>query len=356
VIHAFTSSAPNYFGKARVLFQTLRRHAPQLALHWMLIDRRRDDLQCLASREVDHVSFIDDFPRLFPPAWVFGHDLVELATAVKPEIALALLGREDCEMVVYFDPDIALFSPLDDLVASSTSASVLLTPHLLRPEKDAKAILDHEVCTLRNGIYNLGFVAVRNCEEGRAFLAWWRERCRLLCTTETASGTFTDQKWVDLAPLFFPGLRIVRDPRFNVAPWNLNQRRLEGTFDEGFTVEGRPLGFYHFTGFDSGAHQQVVDWYGRGNAAAHMLVQWYGQRSRFLTPDVDLAWRLGCYADGREILPEHRRIYRQRADLREAFPDPFAEATPGTFAGWLQADGAYGSPRLVHAPAGDAEP
>jgi hypothetical protein len=34
-------------------------------------------------------------------------------------------------------------------------------------------------------------------------------------------------------------------------------------------------------------------------------------------------WAYGSYADGTTITRDHRRLYRDRADLQERFPDPF---------------------------------
>jgi hypothetical protein len=143
------------------------------------------------------------------------------------------------------------------------------------------------------------------------------------CVDDKARGLFTDQKWVDLAPGFFDGVRILRNPRLNVAPWNIGQRKVSGTFDVGFRVEGEPLGFYHFTGFDSGSHEQMVQKYAPDNASLRMLIEWYTRRTRELALDGDSSWALGYYEDGTPIEPLHRTIYRSRRDLIEAFPDPF---------------------------------
>ncbi len=347
MIHAFTCSAANYAGKVRVLMESLERHAPTLQRHWVVVDRRSEELAAELSAPGIELAFLDDFGELFSWPWIFGHDLIELATGVKPDLALALLSRRDCDLVLYLDPDVALFSPIDDLLTTALEHSVLLTPHLLRPETQARPILDHELCALRNGLYNLGFFAVHDDEGGRGFLRWWRDRCRLLCTSDSTSGAFTDQKWVDLAPLFFPEISVVRDPRFNVAPWNLNQRKLRGTFDTGFTVEGRPLGFYHFTGFDSGAHQQVLAHYG-DDRAARDLAHWYALRSHSFLPSLDLGWRLGRYRDGTPILTWHRRLYRTRIDLREAFPDPYAAGPPPSYTAWIADHSEDGLPRRRH--------
>ena len=44
---------------------------------------------------------------------------------------------------------------------------------------------------------------------------------------------------MDLALGFFENVIILRSPRFNVAPCNLSQRNISGTFDFLFRVEGR---------------------------------------------------------------------------------------------------------------------
>src|SRR5436189_299366 len=79
---------------------------------------------------------------------------------------------------------------------------------------------------------------------------WLAQRTQYLCRAEVANGLFTDQKWVNFAPVFFDGVAILKSPRHNVATWNLTTRRMSGDFGAGFEVDGEPLGFYHFTGFD----------------------------------------------------------------------------------------------------------
>ncbi len=59
---------------------------------------------------------------------------------------------------------------------------------------------------------------------------------------------FTDQRWVDFVPSFFEHY-ILKDPGYNVAYWNLHGRELRAESD-GYLVDGAPLRFFHFSGFD----------------------------------------------------------------------------------------------------------
>lgn len=351
MIHVLTSSAPNYIGKVRALFESLRVHCGDMTTHWLVADARQAHPPgSLSDGSIDDILFVDDFDSFDDRGWLFRHNIVELCTAIKPEVALRLLSRKDCDLLLYFDPDMVIFSPLDDLLEQLRHASLVLTPHLLKPQREPDAVLDHELCSLRHGVFNLGFFGVRKSAEGEAFLKWWHERCRAFCWGDWREGVFTDQKWCNFVPAFFPDAAILRSSRFNVAPWNINQRHLAGTFDEGFEVDGDPLGFYHFTGFDSGAHEQVIQKYAAGNQAVFSLVRWYGQRTRYLAPEHGIAWSLGSYDNGQEVAASHRVIYRQRPDLQSVFPDPYRTSGDDlTFLRWVTQTGPVEYPELLSA-------
>lgn len=357
-IYAFTSAACNYLPKVRLLIQSLKRHHPEIRLVLALSDLT-DDPESLRGEAWDEIMPIDTLNIPDWRRWAFTHDIVELSTAIKPFILQRLLDRPDCGGVFYFDPDMVLFSRLDDLIDRLQHADIVLTPHQNKPETGLGEVMDNEISSLKHGVYNLGFIGVRPTDTGKAFARWWAERIYYFCRDDIPNGLFTDQRWIDLAPALFSGVDILRSSRFNVAPWNLTTRTVSGSLAEGFVVDGEPLGFYHFTGFDSGAHHIMTGKYCGDSAAIGELVRWYEQETGGWRDDPlsGRPWAFGRFADGTKINRAQRLIYRSRPDLQQRYADPFAASSgdDGTFAGWCQRQGAGEYPTLLPEPVQDAD-
>lgn len=341
-VHAFTSITSNYIPKARVLAASLKAQHPEWKFHVVLSDEppRGDWLDSL---HFDSVIRAEELPIERFRAWAFGHTIVELCTAVKGPALQAIRRRCGAEAVMYFDPDICVTGRLDDLMARlEVGASVLLTPHLTDAETTPRGIEDNEIAALKHGVYNLGFLAVKMDGNGQRFSDWWAERLLGWCEDYIPGGLFTDQRWADLAPALFDGVHVVRSPRYNVATWNLSNRRVEGEPPAGLRVNGEPMGFYHFSGLDKGALATMLDIYGRQSPTVQRFLAWYLKRcdEEGQAQIGDTPWAWGTYADGTPITRDERLLYRLRADLQEAFPNPYAIAGDGGYRAWFAANAA----------------
>ncbi|WP_370558362.1 hypothetical protein [Edwardsiella tarda] len=106
-----------------------------------------------------------------------------------------------------------------------------------------------------------------------------------------------------------------------MATWNLTTR--EFTVDEqgNYFVDGEPLGFYHFTGFDSGAHRIMATKNAGENSDVHKLINWYDDQTKNLAQDplAKVSWAYGLHSDGSPISKAQRLVYRERLDLQKAF-------------------------------------
>jgi hypothetical protein len=341
----FTSCASNYIPKARVLAESVKKLHPEIDVHLLLADNppegwSLDDEAFDALMPASELG-IEDYDR-----WIFGHRIVEACTAVKP-FMLQYLLKQDYDQVIYFDPDIAVFSSLQPVLEAFEKGSILLTPHINQPEASTEAIKDNELNSLKHGLYNFGFVAVKNDEAGRSYADWWAERCYFRCFDDIAGGNFTDQKWNDLVPIFFEQSYLLKHPGCNVATWNYAQRKLEGNLKKGITVNGKPLIFHHFTGFDSGAHLLMRDKYGKDMPAALELSKWYVDSCKAYAEEKleAVPWAYGFYDNKEPVQAHHRALYRHRKDLRASFPNPLSTEKQGEYESsyyhWLKQEGLF---------------
>jgi hypothetical protein len=242
----FTICSNNYMPFAQVLFDSVRRYHSDAALFLCLADRLPDT----PSRSVHDWTVIEahDLPIPDFPSFAFRYDIMEFNTALKPFMFLHLLDDRGFDAVIYFDPDIEVFAPLTGVVAAlQAGASFFFTPHLCAPNESRQE--PNDLMIMRAGAYNLGFLAVSRSEETAELLSWWARRLRYQCINAQAEGIFVDQKFMDLVPGFASSVAISHDTTLNVAYWNLEQRALAQTA-EGWTVDGAPLTFFHFSGFN----------------------------------------------------------------------------------------------------------
>jgi hypothetical protein len=340
-IHAFTSCSYSYLNRARVLASTLRHHHPDWVIWLVMTDKEPDGFSFdLEKEDYDHILTAEDLFADESERWLFGHDIVEACTAVKGRACVRILELENCEKLFYFDPDIAIFNPMTPVEDLLDTFSIILTPHQSDPDpKDQKfAIRDNEVTSLNYGIFNLGFVAIANDGEGRRFARWWDDRLTDWCHDRLDIGLFVDQKWCNLVPCFFDDVKVLRDPGFNVASWNLSQRTMRYDQEGTALINGVPLRFYHFTKLGP-VGDTMTQRYARDNIEVYELWWWY-RNEVMAASDVGIPkgwWYYGTFDNGMKIPKSVRELYRDRRDLREAFPTPF-NSGDGSFHSWLIAN------------------
>lgn len=338
-MHFYTSVAQNYLPKARVLAKSVRKYCKDSYFSLVISDNLPDNFD-LSQEPFDEVVHITELgiPVENLNNWIFIHRVVEICTAVKGQALLNFLQAGHSNKVVYLDPDTAVFDDLTELEGLLDEHSIVLTPHITIPEEGEQAIWDNEICALKHGVNNLGFVAVRNSEDGLAFAKFWRDRLLHFCYDDIPNGIFTDQRWVDLAVGYFDGVHVLRKPNYNVATWNISHRQVEEK-DGRFYVNGLPLQFYHFSGFDSGAQESMLARYGKDNPALYKLREWYivqqdenGQQELGKKP-ITYAF----YSNGEKIPDGARLMMRNDKTVQAQFgqEDPFD--ANGAYYAWSKA-------------------
>lgn len=336
---ACTVASKNYFAHLRVLAKSLRGYHPRLPVFVLLVDTVDGRFEPAA--EPFQLITVDELSNLPNPKHVFlKYDIQELNAAVKPYFFELLFRRHGLEKLLYFDPDIWILSPTDPLWELLDRHACLLTPHILEPIEDDRR--PAEIDILRAGLHNLGFLGLSDRPSTRAFLHWWQQRLYDGCWMEPDRGFHADQRWVDLAPLLFDGFHILREPEYNVAHWNLHARapRIRVTPD-GATVDGRPLRFFHFSGFDPEDPDQVSKHQDRFRMGQieHLRPLFERYRDLLLAHGYRAArpwpYAYGLFESGARIPVEARRLYRGLGAAALRFGDPFRTDGEGTFLAWL---------------------
>jgi glycosyltransferase involved in cell wall biosynthesis/SAM-dependent methyltransferase len=256
-----TIIAKNYVAHARVLAKSFARAHPDGTCHVLCIDEFSGWID--AGREPFEILGLDEIGLPDAERMAASYDVLELSTAVKPWLLRHLLERPDIEAITYLDPDIWVAAPLSEVDHLAREHGKVLTPHFTAPlPRDGLRPSEEDI--LIAGAYNLGFIALGAEEESHELLDWWAERLEHHCVVDPGNGHFVDQRWIDLIPGIWSGVHVLREPTYNVAYWNLPARRLERR-GEDYLVDGEPLRFFHFSGFDPfrptelSRHQNRID-------------------------------------------------------------------------------------------------
>ncbi|WP_068775058.1 hypothetical protein [Paenibacillus sp. FJAT-26967] len=320
-----TSICANYLPKAMVLAKSLKETNP--AVQFIVCLLERDIHPAARSFEYfDDVILAKDLGFEQFEKFIFKHSIVEASTAVKGQLLLYMLRRyAEEDRFVYLDPDIKVYGELTELAEALDRYPIVLTPHLCHPEDIMDAVMDNELSALQHGVFNLGFLAISRSDEAVRFAEWWASRLAMFCYDDIPRGIFTDQKWIDLAPCYFD-VYILKHPGYNVAPWNLSKRKLAAEAG-GFLVNGQPLRFFHYSGFDSGANEGMINKYVPDRSNVVYLLRDEYVRELQEADQAHLGrtnWSYDFYISGERIQRDARIVYRDTPEIPYRVDNPFA--------------------------------
>lgn len=231
----------DHLAQARVLAERLRRFHDE-PLYLLCIDdlAAQTDVSALPFRLIT----LEDVLPAERRSMTFFYTAFELCNAVRPLLHRWLLHNTSHDRWLYLDADIFPCGPLTAAFEELEFASLLLTPHALSPPAPEHA-RTLETMNLKYGIYNSGFLGIRRCAEAIRFVDWFADRLATL-SFRGWQDVFVDQLWLNLAPVYFEGVRDWRHPGANVGNWNLYERTLARD-GEGFTSNRKPLLFAHMS-------------------------------------------------------------------------------------------------------------
>ena len=261
MIIAFTICSNNYLAHAKTLGDSYLQHHSGHRFIIGLVDKLIDgyDYSFLNAFEVVPVETleIDGFDNL-----VAKYNIMELNTAVKPSYFNYIFEHYTAQNVVYLDPDLWVSSAFTEVFDFLKYKNIVLTPHMLSPIDDGHSLNDFQL--LRNGIFNLGFIALSNFSAVAHFLKFWHERVTRYGFAKSKEGMFYDQLWVNYVPAFYDSYAVLRHLGYNMANWNLHERVVTRVEQRGFLINNEfHLRFFHFSGYKASKPDTIASYSNR---------------------------------------------------------------------------------------------
>ena len=335
----FTIVARNYIGLAQILGNSIKRYHNNIDYYIVVADDFQQGGITLPENTIVAHKILDYSEN----EWIdmsFKYSLTEFCTAIKPA-TFQFFCNKGYEKIIYFDPDIYVFSPLTTIFDILNSHDMVLTPHVAGIHPDYQGEAEWAICV--TGIFNLGFCAVRNTPTIVNLMKWWRLRLMGQAFCDRTVGTFTDQKWMDWAPaLLGDSLFVMRHLGMNVAPWNYFERKLFLTNDGNLHVRYRykdnyaedvPLVFVHFSGYDYKllmkgivTHQRLSnpEEYKDIELATTKYSQELINQKDVFNSFISMNYLYNEYNNGEKIENFHRRVYNGLRKEGKNLKNPFS--------------------------------
>jgi hypothetical protein len=234
----FTVCSLNYLDKAVVMLDSVTDIVKKIIV---IVDRKKE-INCFLQDIT--IIFAEDFEIPRYDEATFKYNVIEMNTCIKPFVCKALLGFY--KKVIYLDPDILVFKSLSAVLEELDEACFIITPHALSSPPDLLRPSDQDF--LKFGLYNLGFFGASIGAVDSGLLDWWHSKLIEECFYEPSSGYGVDQKFVDLIPIYFENVKILRDKGLNVAFWNLHERNIT-EIDGRFYIDDNAILFVHFSSY-----------------------------------------------------------------------------------------------------------
>lgn len=318
----------NRLAYARTLTESFLSEHPDGKCYMLLIDKHEGFID--PAREKFEILKVEELGISNLSELRFKYTPFELCCALKPVLMKHLLQYEKIKKIFYLDTDIMVFGSFDGLSSLLNDYEVILTPHLDKDfPQDGKR--PDKALIMLSGVYNAGFIGVRDTEEGARFLDWWAGMLEDHCIEDHERGYFVDQKFLDLAPAAFGGVGFVSEPGCNVAYWNLHTRKVSRNGPV-WRVNDEPLVFYHFSGYDPYQPGEMARHQNRYELAdmpdLQALFGLYRTRIQANGDSTcrEWAYEYGFYLNGRKIRRSTRRAYLFNSRFRD-LENPFDSST-----------------------------
>lgn len=307
----------NHLPRARVLFNSVKKHYPHAKFIVCLVERNLD-----ASNDLyigfDDVVLVKDLHKGNFAQLIFKYDQMEACCYAKaPLFNYAFNKYPDEQHVLFLDSDTEIFAPLDDLAERFERSSIILSPQHLKQGA--------EYDDFYNGVYNAGLIGVSRTQSGIAFVNWWTKRLERHACFTPYNTLFAEQKWLNLVPSFFEGVEIIKHPGYNIAGWNYGEQHFTRSDDGRYLVNGEPLYVMHFHAISEREKELIKSHFQTEYPIINELIKDYAFKldAAARHQSDHIPWSYNFFRSGNYINTKSREVYRNNLYLEQQYPNPF---------------------------------
>lgn len=336
----------NYLGQAITLFKSFNKYNKNIDFNILIVDKNNTEhIELFRDNSLNYYN-VNELEINQIDSMAFKYNVTEFNTSVKPFFIEFLYENKNYDKVIYLDPDMMVFNSIDKLIDLLDHNSIILTPHICSDRYDKGTLKDTDF--LRNGIYNLGFIATKNDNNTKKMLEWWKLRLRKEAYADVVKGLAWDQKWMDFVPSLFNNVYILKDPGYNMAHWNMHERKIIKIEDIYKVNKDFNLVIFHFSQFKFNNPQYILnekDFF--VNSAKKIRVDeredlkelyenYYEEvMGNGYNIFSNCKYSYNYYDNGEEILKIHRMMYEEISILLDIKSNPFSTIDENSYYKWL---------------------
>lgn len=229
----------DYLPFAKVLHASILKNEPGTTLQVLVVEK--NDFNSSPNFILHSIDTVLTSPVAKGIYKKYAHTNQNFRSALKP-VFINYLLQNGFDKVIYADGDLYFVNNFDFLFGELDTNNILLTPHWanINPLENEGSFKD----VMRGGLYNAGFIGVN--KKGSEAINWWAEMCHYKTEENTELGLFYDQKYLDILPVQFDGIKIIKHQGCNLASWNVETCKRE-IVDGKLLINGKfePV-FIHF--------------------------------------------------------------------------------------------------------------
>ena len=321
-----TIASAHYLPQVQILEDSLRKFHPESDFHILLCESP-ETCRMISARTGRNIVSPAEIGCTLWQHMAFCYDSAEFSSLLKPFLFETLLNQ-GYDALVYLDPDIEIYGRLEQLTSMLRDNNAVLTPHvcLVVPNDGKRPAMDDYI---HAGHYDLGCIGISASSEVRELLRWWREVLVAHLSPMEGRPYLIEQRLAAAIPSFLEKTVTLRDPAYNMAYWNVFQRKLE--YEEGvWMTDSGELKFFHFSGVCHQDLTSVSPYQNRVSAPVgsplHRLVSAYCEKipiqswATFLGHPYSFAF----YSNGEPVTLDERNIFlAMEMYEREEIGNPF---------------------------------